>query len=677
MKKFVAILLVALLAVPTFLFASAQTETIGVDGDLNDTGWKEDGWTTVTAADGAWQGDPTTDETISYRFQVRKDDTKVYFAFKYDEEFVPVEPSEEPSANGVATNIRVWIHNGDETKHTYTHFYDVFMDSNNKTYTGSYFNTNPDGNAKAAIEEPTMNAVSKLVDGKWQAEFSIDLAEFGGETRFEYYFAVSSKITENVCLFYPAIPLGEEVRLEKFPYKSWYKENAGVVDDSLKLGAESKPVDPEEPEEPEEPSAPTSTTLVSQGVNYTVSGAGHGYTDLEGQWPSKYDANLTDGLAAEELSFGVDSAWFGLYYTDRDPSNPNITSPDRVGTITLDLGEVKENLCKFRAHLGNHHDNGVPSPEYVKVSTSVDGTTFTEPVAFTGIRNSEEADNAVCVYWVELTTAPTDGQFVRFEFKHPEGPGVFIFLDELEAYTGTFEDKPVDPEEPEEPEDTYEDDVKAAMGEKNADGKFDVVLTAPETYKAGDTVTVKATVNNVTYEKGLYLIEFHLVFDDAKLENTNVHNADNSLEIITKAPGNNAWENLTKANFTDGTIEVSVTNPNDISDEAGVKEDGSIEFTFTFKAKEDADGQIGVYVPHDSVHANDVDFNDILGNGTYVIIDEAAEEPVEPSEEPSEDTSSEETSTPATSDNGINVIVFAIIALVAVAGTAIVIKSRN
>ena len=229
--------------------------------------------------------------------------------------------------------------------------------------------------------------------------------------------------------------------------------------------------------------------------------------------------------------------------------------------------------------------------------------------------------------------------------------------------------------------DTYEDDVRASIGEKNADGKFDVVLTAPESYKAGDIVAVKATVNGVACEKGLYLVEFHLVFDDAKLENTNVHNADNSLEIITKAPGSNAWENLTRANFTGNTIEVSVTNPNDISPEAGIKKDGSIEFTFTFKAKEDADGQIGVYVPHASVVANDVDFMEISGNGTYVIMDKAAEDPSS-SDTDNEDPSSSDTgadgpSSPSTGDNGISYIAFAIVAFAAVAGTAIVIKARK
>ena len=447
--------------------------------------------------------------------------------------------------------------------------------------------------------------------------------------------------------------------------------DAGTVDNGT---AYVEIPEDQEPEEPEEPAEPAEPTLVSQGVNYTVSGAGHGFTDTEGQWPAKYDANLTDGQTADEVDFGLESHWFGLYYKADDEENAHSTSPNGIGTITLDLGEVKNNVCKFRVHIGNDIAAGISSPKSVKVSTSADGTTYTEPVEFTDIQEAVEGVQGK--FWIELTVDPADAQFVKFDFEH--GKGVFIFLDEIEVYAGAAEDKPVDPEEPEEPEepDTYEDDVKAAMGEKNADGKFDVVLTAPETYKAGDTVTVKATVNNVTYEKGLYLIEFHLVFDDAKLENTNVHNADNSLEIITKAPGNNAWENLTKANFTDGTIEVSVTNPNDISPEAGVKEDGSIEFTFTFKAKEDADGKIGVYVPHDSVHANDVDFNEVLGNGTYVIMDKEAEE-TEPSEEPSEDTSSEETSTPATSDNGINVLVFAIIALVAIAGTAVVIKSRN
>lgn len=186
-------------------------------------------------------------------------------------------------------------------------------------------------------------------------------------------------------------------------------------------------------------------TLVSKGKTYTVSGNGHGYINLEGQWPSQYQANLTDGVTYDEPTFGTTNNWFGFYYNKDAQYSDFINAPDGVGYAIIDLGQVTDNLTKFRAHLGNHHSYGVPAPDYVKVYASTDGETYTEVGEFDGIRASKDDNgNALdpVAYWVELASAGVSARYVKFEF---DLGGVFAFVDELEVYASAGSSEPVEP----------------------------------------------------------------------------------------------------------------------------------------------------------------------------------------------------------------------------------------
>ena len=165
---------------------------------------------------------------------------------------------------------------------------------------------------------------------------------------------------------------------------------------------------------------------VAEGKEYTVTGCGTGYINESGQWPSVYNASLTDGLASEELNFGTTSTWFAFY---NNSSNPElINAPDGLGAIVIDLGEAYD-LSAIRVHLGNHYANGVNSPNYVNVYTSADGNEFTM-VGELEIKDAEETDNAVLAYWSEIN-AGTNARYVKVEFSLR---GVFAFLDEIEIY---------------------------------------------------------------------------------------------------------------------------------------------------------------------------------------------------------------------------------------------------
>ncbi|MBQ8895952.1 MAG: hypothetical protein IJY88_04090, partial [Clostridia bacterium] len=92
------------------------------------------------------------------------------------------------------------------------------------------------------------------------------------------------------------------------------------------------------------------------------------------------------------------------------------------------------------------------------------------------------------------------------------------------VYTGEQAPEESNPEEsnPEEsePAEDIEAELKDFVGEA-VDGKFDLVIDAPETYKAGDEITVTVTVANITAENGLHVVKFNFYYDSEKLVLTN------------------------------------------------------------------------------------------------------------------------------------------------------------
>ncbi|MBE6683819.1 MAG: hypothetical protein E7595_06705, partial [Ruminococcaceae bacterium] len=218
-------------------------ETITVDGDLSDNGWKAEGWTEVNAENGYWQSVPTTEDTIAFKYQLRTDADKLYAAFEIDCAMVE-------GGNGAGTNVRFWI-NSDAEYQLYTHFYDVCVKDGAVAYVAKY-NTAKDANSGADIADSSINGVMTSEGDKTYVEFSVDLAEFGGAEGFDYFLCVSNKVNENVCLYYPANdePAEGESRTAKLPYSAWNTDKAANADvEALALGEivvepENPPVDP-------------------------------------------------------------------------------------------------------------------------------------------------------------------------------------------------------------------------------------------------------------------------------------------------------------------------------------------------------------------------------------------------------------------------------------------------
>ena len=401
-----------------------------------------------------------------------------------------------------------------------------------------------------------------------------------------------------------------------------------------------------------------------------------GYVIAAGEWPANYTANLTDGEAANELDF-TNVSWFAFCSSESDNG---LNAPDGVGAVTIDLGAAS-NIAAIKVHAFNAdvaQGSGIKAP--AKMEAYVDGVKLG---ALTPA--STAADTAT---WWTLE-APAKGQNVKIEVTLD---GIFAFINEIEVIEGAevVEDPSTSEPETSEPStsepEVSEPDVDVDLGEENAEAAFDMEISVPD-YKAGEEVVVTVTVNNITAETGLQHVHGNLYFDTDMLGFS--FDLKENKELKNTFAGYNEWEDFTKlAIDEEGNWYVAVDAATaGIEDEesgefifSDAKEDGVLVFNIKFIAKADAKGSTAVYIPHASVAGDWVDpetyeTTTYTGNGSDATIKEAVDAPVEsePSVEPSVPTEDE---TPATGDAS-SMIFFAIIALVAIAGSAVVIKTRK
>ena len=291
-------------------------EEITVDGKVDDTGWAEDGWTEVTPENGTVQEAETENDTLSYKFQMRTDDTNLYVAFVIDAALI----KSADTSKSACTNTRLWIHNDNEYAQ-YTHFFDVWAANDGSAQTLAKYNTVKDANSGANIENSTLKGAIAEVDGKTVVEMSVAISEFAkeGQTEVGYFTNVANTVNKQYTLLYPQFPIGEEDRGENMPYKKWYTEGEGKIDlAAIKLGEITQPVDPVDPGTP--------TKTYEDEIKEKVGPAtGDAQFEVTLTAPKNYKAGETvevvatvnkitnqNGLASIEFEFSYDTAKFEL-----------------------------------------------------------------------------------------------------------------------------------------------------------------------------------------------------------------------------------------------------------------------------------------------------------------------------------------------------------------------------
>ena len=148
---------------------------------------------------------------------------------------------------------------------------------------------------------------------------------------------------------------------------------------------------------------------VSIGKSYTgcrsyVDGNGLPYQQVDGK-------ELTDGiLATEEVS----TDWHAFH----------VSILDQYGkmSVTVDLGEVRNDLTHFYAHFDNRLDYGIGSPVGITLSVSEDGKTFSELA--TPTLYMDDTDSCI-----RYETAPVTARYVRLSLG--AAGGNFVFCSEF------------------------------------------------------------------------------------------------------------------------------------------------------------------------------------------------------------------------------------------------------
>ncbi len=185
-------------------------------------------------------------------------------------------------------------------------------------------------------------------------------------------------------------------------------EDSSAEDTSDESSEAPKVEDPKQ-----EPSA--EPTNIAMGKTYDALGYKAG-----GDWPADYTANLTDGVAAAELTF--DNQWFAFCTSAGDNGN-NVV--DGIGAVTIDLGEVSY-VSKVRVNTifgDNVEGSGINSASKIAAYVGDSAGNFT----YVGDLTSATTEG---VAWAELTCA-AQGKYLKLEVTLN---GTFAFINEIEVY---------------------------------------------------------------------------------------------------------------------------------------------------------------------------------------------------------------------------------------------------
>ncbi len=288
-------------------------DTITVDGILDDTGWKDSDWITVSPDMGIYQHPEKDTETNirNFRYQVRKDGNKAYFAVEYLN--TPTTVSDElNTGNDEGTNIRLWVHDGETESTTYTSFYDIFFKATQGTGCSAWTNSVLNGSAKVENTGSSLAAASTVVGTSWIVEFSVDLTEVGGEDKdFKFFFNMTDIFTVDdttvtKVLLYPSAAT--------FPYATFVTGNAlDITDTYYAMGTH-----------------PELSTGTFEFLSTTIGGVNYKYAQST-------TIDISDGYATVDFTNVVDTTKLGELIIEKKLTDDITNNQDVEFTLNVKL----------------------------------------------------------------------------------------------------------------------------------------------------------------------------------------------------------------------------------------------------------------------------------------------------------------------------------------------------
>lgn len=288
-------------------------DTITVDGVPDDTGWKDGDWITVSPDMGTYQNpDKNTETNIrNFRYQVRKDGNKAYFAVEYLN--TPTTVADElNTGNDEGTNIRLWVHDGETESTTYTSFYDIFLKATQGTGCSAWTNSVLNGSSKVENTGSSITAASTVVGTSWIVEFSVDLTEAGGEDKdFMFFFNVTDKFTVDSTtvtkvLLYPAAAT--------FPYATFVTDSAlDIADTDYAMGTH-----------------PELNTGAFEFLSTTIGGVNYKYAQST-------TIDISDGYATVDFTNAVDTTKLGELVIEKKLTDDITNNQDVEFTLNVKL----------------------------------------------------------------------------------------------------------------------------------------------------------------------------------------------------------------------------------------------------------------------------------------------------------------------------------------------------
>ena len=640
-------------------------ETITVDGDLSDNGWAKDKWIVVDHETGYLQNTYEIQQgtavaaDFGYKYQLRTDDTKLYGA-------IVVDGAPVAGGNGKGTFPRLWIRDNDEAT-VYTHFFNVEFDADGNVITGAKYNTSTTENSGANIENSTFVAFAKEVDGNTVFEFSVDIKEFCADGTFDYFLSVSQLAGENYgCLYHPASEIGptnpeggeNHIPHKWLPFHTWHTEKDATINvKDIALG------------EINLDNIIKEVIAVDGDVNDT-GWAKKGWINVSGengfwQYPTPkeiaagaviptftykhqfraddtklYGAVVLDGVHEEDKNIKV-RVWFR--------NNDEATVYSSFYDFVLAPDGTLETAAKYNTSTTTNAGAAIENTTLVAAAKVVDGKTVFE----FSIDLAEVADDGSFDYFVSLERKQGVNTGTLYYPAVPAGPedAPHANLPWLLWYAET--DATVNVEDIVLGEIVVSDKEEAdtsMMGTAPADPAFTVTLATEDGWKAGEKLVVTATVDVLKDGVDLSQILFNLYYDAADVE---IVLPEELGAIITA--GAESWKEDSLFTLSvDGDYGVIECAPATTVEADVLKKGTQLVMTFEFTVKADAEGLINFQLSNKGLtgYSWDIDAAEVAGAGSSLAVGNADE----------------------LGDTGIYVI--ASLALVALIGTAIVIKKR-